>query len=622
MKNKHFLNIVFTLLLLVISTHIVRAESYDYEINLSEVKKTYEYKSSFDSFKNDYSNKKLVDYYVTDFLFDGIDAVKSYDLDDYVKYVADGGDAPKPDVIGGTVVNINSTGNYLLSGTLKKGMIAINTNGLSGEINIYLNNVTIDTEKKKWPAIYVYNNDINYDDVKVTIIPLENTKNYITGGKFKKTSLMDADSLSSYSNSYSNVTYTYDDDDDNYVKTSVSYSDLASYYGIYTKEQMGSNYENILFARVKADQEGLRDGDPTIYYKGSGAISSDIALTFNGAGYLSITSYNKEGVETKGDLTFSGGVGDYLIYAYDDCLNTTTASTSSAYSTFSSQIVIDVNSLYAIVAPDADEGDAIDSNGALIINGGTIMALAHPNSGDGGLDAADSMEMNRAGNNTNVSSTSGIHINGGTVIATGNMSDTPQRDSKQSYLFFNNVNNVASGNLVTIVDSKNNPVFAYKTDRAFRYLVYSDGSLDKNEYTLYVGGNISGTENKVVDNIPYYTNISSFSGGTSITSITTETSSNTSSFGMGMREPGDMNSMPTMPTQAQEPLISSKNLLTYGSVSLVAGIVLSLLLVCIFGRVGVKDVFTDKYKITIFILGSILGTIIVFVVLYLTILVK
>ncbi|MBP5204066.1 carbohydrate-binding domain-containing protein, partial [bacterium] len=511
MKNKYFLNILFALLLLVISAHIVRADSYDYEINLSDVKKTYEYKTSFDSFKNDYSNKKLADYYITDFLFDGIDVVKSYDLDDYVKYVADGGDAPKPDVIGGTVVNINSTGNYLLSGTLKKGMIAINTNGLSGEINIYLDNVTIDTEKKKWPAIYVYNNDINYDDVKVTIIPLENTKNYITGGRFKKTSLMDADSLSSYSNSYSNITYTYEDDDDNDVKTSVSYNDLASYYGIYTKEQMGSNYENILFARVKADQEGLRDGDPTIYYKGSGAISSDIALTFNGAGYLSITSYNKEGVETKGDLTFSGGIGDYVIYAYDDCLNTTTSSTSSAYGTFSAQITIDVNSLYAVVAPDAEEGDAIDSNGALILNGGTIIALAHPYSGDGGLDAAHEDEVSRNGS-SNITDRSGIHINGGTVIATGIMSETPQNDSEQSYLFFDEITSVSSGNIITIVDSNNNPVFAYATDRELRYIVYSDSTLNKNVYNLYVGGKILGTENTIVEDIVYYTNITSFSG--------------------------------------------------------------------------------------------------------------
>ena len=76
---------------------------------------------------------------MTDFLFDGVDVVKSYDLDDFVKYAADGGDAPEPDIIGGSVVNINATGDYLLTGTLKKGMIAVNTNGLSGEINIYLN---------------------------------------------------------------------------------------------------------------------------------------------------------------------------------------------------------------------------------------------------------------------------------------------------------------------------------------------------------------------------------------------------------------------------------------------------------------------------------------------------
>jgi len=99
--------------------------------------------------------------------------------------------------------------------------------------------------------------------------------------------------------------------------------------------------KKILFATVNADNEDLSDGDPVNYYKASGAISSDIDLYFEGTGYLEVTSKNKEGVETKGNLTFSGGTGDYVINAQDDCLNTTTD--SKEINNARNTLTIDVN---------------------------------------------------------------------------------------------------------------------------------------------------------------------------------------------------------------------------------------------------------------------------------------
>ena len=218
-------------------------------------------------------------------------------------------------------------------------MISVNTNNTKGDINIILNGVNIDTDSKKVPAILVYNKDITYTLSKVTIIPKENSKNYIEGGKLKKISLIGSDELDSYTN----------------------------YYGVYTKEEIN----NILFAKIQADNEDLQDGDPYYFYKGAGAISSYIDLYFEGSGYLEVTSKNKEGIETKGNLTFSSGIGDYVVNALDDCLNTTT---TSKQNNARNTLTIDVNTLTAIVdaGDDVDEGDSIDSNGKLIINGGTI----------------------------------------------------------------------------------------------------------------------------------------------------------------------------------------------------------------------------------------------------------
>ena len=52
------------------------------------------------------------------------------------------------------------------------------------------------------------------------------------------------------------------------------------------------------------------------------------------------------------------------------------------------------------------EGDGIDSNGYLVINDGHILVAADETSADSGLD-----------------SDLGIYLNGGTVLATGNMFD-------------------------------------------------------------------------------------------------------------------------------------------------------------------------------------------------------
>ena len=225
----------------------------------------------------------------------------------------------------------------------------------------------------------------------------------------------------------------------------------------------------ILFAKIEASKDDLADGDPYYFYKASGAISSDIDLYFEGKGYLEITSNKKEGIETKGNLTFSGGTGDYVIEALDDCLNTTMEGN------YRNAITIDVNSMKAIVSLDADEGDAIDSNGTLIINGGTIIALAKPGS-DAGLDSSN-----------------GTYINGGTIISTGDMYDQISSDSKQNFMVLSFSERVNSDELITLLDNSDSLVFSFLTDRTYSNLIYSSPSLN-GTYYLYKDGNVSSDD--------------------------------------------------------------------------------------------------------------------------------
>ncbi len=425
-------------------------------------------KEDYDSFLNDYQNKTLPEVYATEFLFDGAGMVKSYDLDDFVE----SGNNVEVDILKTTAFHINRLGDTEITGSITGGMIAVDTNGVTGNINLVLNDVTLDTDSKKVPAIYVYNKDSNYTGAKVTIVPKEGTVNKVEGGKFKKVSLIAKEELGNYTGNYSGDASTW-------------YNSYTNYYGVYTISQI----ENILFAKVVADEEGLRDGDPYYFYKGSGAISSDIDLYFEGKGTLEVTSKNDEGIESKGNLTFSGGVGNYAIFAKDDCLNTTTD--SNQVENARNTLTINVESLTAAVDLEADEGDAIDSNGELIINGGRIIALAHPGQ-DAGID-----------------SSKGTYLNGGTVITTGDMYDEVKDTSKQNFMVLSFGSSVDAGTTLVLLNANEEVKFAYETDRAFTTFLYTSPTLYEESYTLYKDGTIEGTKVN-----GYYTNIGNYTKGT------------------------------------------------------------------------------------------------------------
>ena len=448
----------------------VNLETLNYSTNGTNYSNIPEY-NSLEELLTDYNSNKLSSLYITNFLFDGVSKVKTPDLDDFIENDLNDTKIKTLEI---KVINVNTTGDITFEGTIKGAMIGVNTNGKTKNINLILNGVNLDTDSKKAPAIYVYNKDKNYTDCKVTIKTLSGTQNYIEGGKLKKVSLVGSDELSKYTSYYNGDNLT-------------NYNIYSAYYGIYTSLEI----KNILFATVQADNEDLKDGDPYYFYKASGAISSDIDLYFEGEGFLKVTSKNKEGIETKGNLTFSGGTGDYEIYALDDCLNTTTASSNGT--NVRNDLTIDVHSLLASVSTEADEGDAIDSNGKLIINGGTIYAFAHQSSPDAGLDSG-----------------SGTYINGGTIIATGNMTDRVEANSKQKFIYAS-FNKIESDNLIIIKDQADNIITAFKTSRDIQNLIYSSSDLSYESYKIYVGGTIDGEE---INGL--YTTINSYNGGAEI----------------------------------------------------------------------------------------------------------
>ena len=124
-----------------------------------------------------------------------------------------------------------------------------------------------------------------------------------------------------------------------------------------------------------------------------------------------------------------------------------------------------------------------------MINDGTVISLANPNSMDGGID-----------------SDMGTSINGGTVIGAGSMYDPLENNSEQLFMFLQFAED--TDNLIVVTDEKDTPIFAYDFPYDYTYISFSTPTLTEGTYHVYKGGDISGTEQDGL-----YSTITSYSSG-------------------------------------------------------------------------------------------------------------
>ena len=217
--------------------------------------------------------------------------------------------------------------------------------------------------------------------------------------------------------------------------------------------------------------------------KHDAAISSNISLGFEGKGSLTVNGDN-EGVEVKsGHLTFNGG--NVVINSHDDPLN----GSEDGYAV----VTINDGYIFSSVTDNPQyEGDGLDSNGYIKINGGTAINLAHPYSMDSGID-----------------SDCGSYINGGVVVGAGNMYDPIEEESEQLYMMLQFAE--STDDLLVVTDQDDKPVFAYDFPHSYTYIAFSTPALEEGIYHVYLGGEIDGVEKDGL-----YTEITSYTGGTKL----------------------------------------------------------------------------------------------------------
>lgn len=319
-----------------------------------------------------------------------------------------------------TVVHITKPGKYVFSGNLSLGQIAVDL-GEEAEtdpdavVTLVLNDVDITCTVA--PAIIFYNVFEPFVDVT------------------EETATKDVDT----SKAGANVIIVDD-----------------------TENNINGSYVAKIYKTVELSEDGKEVVDSKKLHKYDGAFYSKKTMNINGGdkgtGVLNIKADN-EGLDSELHLTINGGIIN--ITSGNDGINTNEDNISVA--------TMNGGTLNIVCDGGTGEGDGIDSNGWLVINGGTVIAQACSTSGDAGID-----------------SDKGIYINGGKVMATGNMLDHIA-GGDQTYAVFSFASRQKGGETYTLKNSAGKVVGEYAPTNAFTYLIVAGDELTPDGYTFWQG---------------------------------------------------------------------------------------------------------------------------------------
>ena len=229
-----------------------------------------------------------------------------------------------------------------------------------------------------------------------------------------------------------------------------------------TENNINGSYVAKIYKSYELNEDGTEVVDSKKLHKYDAAFYSKKTMNIDGGekgdGILNIKAEN-EGLDSELHLTINGGVIN--ITSGNDGINTNEDNVS----------VTTVNGgiLNILCDGKTGEGDGIDSNGWLVINGGNVIAQACATSGDAGID-----------------SDKGIYINGGNVIASGNMLDRIA-GGEQTYAVFSFANRQVGDSTYTLKNADGKSVGEYAPTNDFTYLLVAGDELVAGDYTFWQG---------------------------------------------------------------------------------------------------------------------------------------
>lgn len=315
-----------------------------------------------------------------------------------------------------TVVHITQPGMYVLSGKLSAGQIAVDLgedaeNDPNAVVTLVLDNVDITCTVA--PTVIFYNV-------------------YECGEADEETAQMEVDTTAAGAN------VIIADDSKNHIR--------GSYVArIYKSVELNEDKTEVV------DSKKLHKYDAAFYSK----MSMNIYGEKESTGMLNIYAEN-EGLDS--ELHLSLYSGNIHIESGNDGINTNEDNVSVTH--------ILGGTLDIVVTGETGEGDGIDSNGWLVIDGGIVTTSACGFSGDAGIDADK-----------------GVYIRGGQVIAGGNMLDHVQGDQTHLVLTFSG--RQKGGNTYTLKNKDGSIVLTCTPTNDFQYLILSSPIITEGDYTLW-----------------------------------------------------------------------------------------------------------------------------------------
>ncbi len=272
---------------------------------------------------------------------------------------------------------------------------------------------------------------------------------------------------------------------------------------------------------VHSNGDVLINGGTINISTGDDAVHSDANLTVNSGTISAARSY--EGLE---GMTVTINGGEISLTASDDGINSAGGSDDDQNgrdnfrASDNNEVRITGGYLYVNAA-----GDGLDSNGAMYIDGGTIIVDGPTNNGNGALDYNGTCEQK-----------------GGILVAAGSsgMAQAPSDSSSQNSILVSYTAVQKAGTLVNLADESGKSLLTFAPAKDYQSMVISMPELAQGKtYILSSGGTCTGTSVNGLYNEGTYT------GGTKLTSITVSgTLTSIADDGSAVTNRGGMNGGP------------------------------------------------------------------------------